>query len=125
MTTSPHISNRPITTRTKESAHAAAVSNPSVNWEKISVVNVWNRSASKAPYSAMVASATRRQPPANTGRIWRRITRKNTTTGDSPRLSAISSTAGSALRSPAATGRYTSGKRASDMTRDAPHRPFT
>jgi hypothetical protein len=58
-------------------------------------------------------------------RAWPSVIRQNTRSREVPRLRATSSWPGSADRRLAATGRYTSGYTASDMTRTAPWNPCT
>ena len=96
-------------TSTSDSAHAATVSKPSLNSVKISTVNVWYWTISKAPYSASSASVTSRQPPSTAGEIWRSVTLRNVCQGPRPRLRALSSSPASRLARALATGRYTSG----------------
>ena len=57
-------------------------------------------------------------------RAWATVTRRKVATRPSPRLRAVSSWPGSALRRLAATGRYTSGYAARVMTTTAPRNPW-
>jgi hypothetical protein len=64
-----------------------------------------------------------RLPPRMASRTWPTVTRQNVAIGPSPRLRATSSSAGSARRRLAATGRYTNGYTANVMTSTAPGNP--
>ncbi len=79
------------TTNTSESAQAEAVSKPTENSLKISVVKVWYPKISKAPYSARITSATSSDPPKMARRAWPSVMRKNVDRRLAPKLRAISS----------------------------------
>ena len=93
----------PSSTSGTDSAAAAAWSN--WNSVKISVVNVWKCTISNAPYSESTASTATRQPPSSAGCTCGSVTRTNVATRPTPRLADACSSAGSARRSAADTGR--------------------
>ncbi len=72
---------------------------------KMAVVNVSNRTITKAPYSASRCSAMSSPPPRTAKRNCGSTIRANTATGPEPSARADSSTAGSSRRSVAAAGR--------------------
>jgi hypothetical protein len=80
-----------------------------LNSVNTSVVNVWKRRISNAPYSEIRMSTTSRLPLRIAVRITGRTTRQKIANEPSPRLRALSSVAGFIRRRDAATGRYTSG----------------
>ena len=84
---------------------APAADGSKLNSLKISVVNVWYRRTSNAPYSEMTVSTTSTPPPTTAREMSGRLTLTKVANGPAPRLREVSSMAGSARRSAAATGR--------------------
>ena len=99
------ITSRLSTTSTSDSALAAAGLMPRLNSVKISVVNVWNRRISKAPYSASRPSSTIRQPPSRAALICGSTAPSSARNRPRPSDLATSYRELSTRRSAAATGR--------------------
>ena len=90
----------------------------------MATVKVSNRTMANAPYSASRWTPISSAPPRIASRNCGSTTRKNTPVVSDPSVRADSSTAGSSLRSVAATGRYMNGKYDSVVINTPAHRPF-